>query len=106
MLSGRLKANRPDRLLAHLRERLRAARKALDHGIAGSVRARREQLSGLVRTLQAVSPLETIGRGYAVITRADTGEVVSTTDLAKPGDRIFAELSDGTLDCTVNDIDS
>ena len=105
MLSGRLRASRPDRLLAHLKERLQAARKALDHRIAGSVQARREQLSGLARTLQAVSPLETIGRGYAVITRADTGEVVSTTDLVKPGDRIFAGLSDGKLDCTVNEID-
>lgn len=106
MLSGRLKASRPDRLLDHLRDRLQAANKALHHGIAGSVQARREQLSGLVRTLQAVSPLDTIGRGYAVITRADTGEVISSTTAAEPGGRIFAQLSDGKLDCTVNEVKS
>ncbi len=102
MLSGRLNASRPDRLLTVFRDRLQAAKKSMDHGITTTVQARNERLSSLARTLQAVSPLETIARGYAVITQAETGEVVSSTSRAKPGDRIFAQISDGTLDCTVN----
>jgi exodeoxyribonuclease VII large subunit len=105
MLAGRLNANRPDRILTLLRDRLQSAKKSIDHGIITAVQARSERLSSLARTLQAVSPLETIGRGYAVITRADTGEVVSSTDRAKPGDRIFARVSDGKLGCTVNEVE-
>jgi exodeoxyribonuclease VII large subunit len=105
LLSGRLNASRPDRILAVFRDRLLAAKKSMDHGITTAVQNRKERLSSLVRTLQAVSPLETIGRGYAVITRADTGEVISTTSGAKPGDRIFARVSDGKLGCTVNEIE-
>lgn len=105
MLSGRLGASRPDRLLKPLGDRLQAVGKALDHGIAASVQARQEKVSALARTLQAVSPLETIGRGYAVITQAETGRVISSTALAKPGDRVLAQLSDGKLDCTVNSIE-
>lgn len=104
-LSDRLRASRPDRLLVHLAGRLQAARKALEHGTAASLQTRRNRLTGLARTLQAVSPLETIGRGYAVITRADTGEVVSSTTRTGPGDRVFAQLSDGKLVCTVNEIE-
>lgn len=105
MLSSRLNASRPDRLLSRSRDRVHAAKKAMEHGITAELQGRRQRLSGLVRTLQAVSPLETIGRGYAVITRADTGEVVSSTRGAKPGDRIFAQVTDGKLGCTVNEIE-
>jgi exodeoxyribonuclease VII large subunit len=58
----------------------------------------------LARTLHAVSPLEVIGRGYAVISAATTGAVVSSVAQLARGDRVEARLADGSLYCTVDSI--
>jgi exodeoxyribonuclease VII large subunit len=67
------------------------------------VRARRQHLRELARTLHAVSPLEVIGRGYAVITAAATGAVVTSVAQLNR-DRLEARLADGSLSCTVDAI--
>jgi exodeoxyribonuclease VII large subunit len=97
----RLATQQPGRRLAVLRERLEAARRALQRGAEHSLRTRRRHLQELARTLQAVSPLATIGRGYAVITAAESGQVVSSVTQTRPGAAVTAELKDGWLDCTV-----
>ena len=66
--------------------------------------SRRRHLQELARTLQAVSPLATIGRGYAVLTATETGRLVSSVTVAQPGLEVTAQLQDGWLDCTVDDI--
>ncbi|MDH3924330.1 MAG: exodeoxyribonuclease VII large subunit [Xanthomonadales bacterium] len=103
-LASRLIAFRPDHVVSAFSKRLDAIRKSLQQVSLSSLNQRQEQLAGLARTLQAVSPLETIGRGYSIITRGDSGEVVYATDQVKPGDRVLARVSDGQLDCTVDKI--
>lgn len=103
-LKQRLATRRPDRTLAALGERVGAARRSLDRLALEAVRARRQRLRELARTLHAVSPLEVIGRGYAVITAAVTGSVVSSVAQLKQGDRLEARLADGSLLCTVDSI--
>jgi exodeoxyribonuclease VII large subunit len=61
-------------------------------------------LRELARTLHAVSPLEVIGRGYAVLTAAATGAVVSSVTLLHRGDHVEARLADGRLSCTVDSV--
>jgi exodeoxyribonuclease VII large subunit len=100
----RLAARRPDRTLAALAGRLGAARRSLDRLALEAVRARRQRLRELARTLQAVSPLEVLGRGYAVIRAAKTGAVVSSVAQLARGDRVEARLTDGSLVCTVDSI--
>jgi exodeoxyribonuclease VII large subunit len=97
----RLATQQPGRRLAVLRERLEAARRALQRGAEHSLRTRRRHLQELARTLQAVSPLATIGRGYAVITAAESGQVISSITQTRSGAPVTAELKDGWLDCTV-----
>ena len=63
-----------------------------------------ELLGNLARTLNAISPLETIGRGYAIVSSAETGEVVSSVSQVEPGDSVSALLKDGKLDCTVDTV--
>ena len=100
----RLAAQQPGRRLATLRERLEAARRNLRRGTEEALRARRRHLQELARTLQAVSPLATIGRGYAVLTATGTGELVSSIDQTSAGASVTAELRDGWLDCTVQNV--
>lgn len=53
------------------------------------------------RTLDTVSPLATIGRGYAVITAADTGKLITSIKHLNKTDRFIAKLKDGEIEAIV-----
>jgi exodeoxyribonuclease VII large subunit len=98
----RLTAQRPDRQLEALALRLANAEKTLWRQVETRVRNARERLGHLSRTLHVVSPLQTLGRGYAVLTSED-GTVVSSTAQVKAGDDLSAQVSDGSIGLTVRD---
>src|SRR3984893_8637655 len=56
----------------------------------------RERLSPLVRTLNAVSPLATLERGYAIVSREGGGILINAADVA-PGTFIEARLAKGKI---------
>jgi len=64
--------------------------------------AARERLLPLQRTLQAVSPLATLERGYAIVSRADGTILRDAADVA-PGTLIEARLATGRLRAQVED---
>lgn len=103
-LTRRLAAHRPDRKLAELGARLETLRKSLDLQLSLALKSRRDHLANLARTLHAVSPLETIGRGYSVLTAAESGEVISRIAQVSAGDGVTAQIGDGFLDCTVDEV--
>jgi exodeoxyribonuclease VII large subunit len=91
-----LRASRPERRLAQLRERLRSLS---DRPRAATVRllqAKTMHLHGLARSLEAVSPLATVARGYAILQRED-GRVVRSVRDVQAGERLDARLADGVL---------
>ena len=53
-------------------------------------------LRGLARSLEAVSPLATVARGYSILRHGD-GRIVRSVLDAAPGDRLSARLTDGEL---------
>jgi exodeoxyribonuclease VII large subunit len=61
-------------------------------------------LQQLGRTLHAVSPLATMGRGYAVLLAVPAGTLITTARQMSAGDRLNAQLADGRLLCTVDEI--
>jgi exodeoxyribonuclease VII large subunit len=102
--SHRLGQQHPANRLLEQARRLDAASLALTRGVNRKLTEQQTRLGNLARTLHAVSPLETIGRGYSVITAAETGSVISSTRQVNPDDRISAQVKDGFLDCTVDSI--
>ena len=62
---------------------------------------RRQRLQGLARQLEAVSPLGTLARGYA-IARKD-GMILRRADQAAVGDAVNIQLGEGSLDCRVEE---
>ena len=75
--------------LGNLQQQLhRAMRLALD--------SRQKKLLPLVRTLNAVSPLATLDRGYAIVS-AEGGEILRNAADAKPGTLIDARLAHGKI---------
>ncbi len=58
------------------------------------------QLSVLAKTLDALSPLAVVARGYAVA-RDGEGHVVKEVSAVAPGSALAVTVSDGVIDCTV-----
>ncbi|MBW3670042.1 MAG: exodeoxyribonuclease VII large subunit [Acidobacteria bacterium] len=63
----------------------------------------RHQLSNLVHTLEAVSPLSVLARGYAIaFTDGKKRKVLKHPDGVQIGDSLHIQLSGGSLQCTVD----
>jgi exodeoxyribonuclease VII large subunit len=59
------------------------------------------RLTTLAGQLHALSPLATLGRGYAICWNADHTAVVRSITAVAPGHRVDVQLPDGTLQCAV-----
>ena len=96
-LAARLRLRHPQ---AALRQRLvdaKASALNLRRGCIDSLEQRRLRLSGLARALNAVSPLATLERGYAILLDPANGRVIRATAEVSAGQRVDARLVDGTL---------
>ncbi|MEO7558619.1 MAG: exodeoxyribonuclease VII large subunit, partial [Gammaproteobacteria bacterium] len=62
----------------------------------------RGRFETMARALDAVSPLATLARGYAIIQRLPERTVVRSTRDVIPGERIEARLADGRLSCIID----
>ena len=63
--------------------------------------ARRGRLGRLAAGLDAMSPLKVLGRGYAIARKGEN--VVSSAAQAERGDRLDVLVSDGVLNCIVEE---
>jgi exodeoxyribonuclease VII large subunit len=99
------------RLLAHnpLR-RLREQVLRAGHGqarLAPAIRHRleraRERLARLAQTLDALSPIATLARGYAIAETADH-RLLRRADQVAPGDPLRLRLAQGAVDCRVETV--
>jgi len=62
----------------------------------------REQLLGMHRRLEALSPQSVLDRGYSVVSHHDSGAVVRSTTQVSAGDAIDVRVSDGRFKGTVD----
>ena len=72
----------------------------LAHGLTGAMAGKRERFARLAASLDALSPLKVLGRGYS-LARTGAGEILSSVDQVENEDMFTLRLSDGTLDCRV-----
>ncbi|MGO4551977.1 exodeoxyribonuclease VII large subunit [Lysobacter sp. 2RAF19] len=97
-----LRTMAPKRRIALLHQRLEALRPRPLAAIARRLRHDHVHLRGLARSLEAVSPLATVARGYAILQR-DDGHVIRSVQDVQAGQRLRARLGDGTLPLRVID---
>ena len=69
---------------------------------AGQISRKRERFSALAASLDAMSPLKVLGRGYAVA-RSEAGEILKSAGDVNIGDHIQVKLGQGILGCTVDE---
>lgn len=98
-----LRSGHPQRRLDALRERLQRLQPRADSAIGRQLQRDGLRLRALARSMEAVSPLATVARGYAILTRDDDGSLVRSPLQVRPGDTLKARVQDGVIDVTVND---
>ena len=80
---------------------------ALQHRLNGSATSSVDRLNIRLRlatrALESVSPLATLDRGYAIVSDAKTGAILTDIARTRPGSDIRAHLAHGTLTATVKE---
>ncbi len=97
ILSTRLWRENPRHRLEALCAHAATLRQRLTATITATLAAREQRLALASRTLDAVSPLATLGRGFAVVSRVEDGALLRDAAQAPPGTEIEARLSKGSL---------
>lgn len=64
---------------------------------------KRRRLSAAARALDAVSPLATLARGYAIVTAVPDGRIIRSDKDINVGERVKARLAAGHLICRVEE---
>ncbi|BAU58179.1 exodeoxyribonuclease VII large subunit [Halorhodospira halochloris] len=99
----RLFSASPKRRIDDSRRQIQQQLQLLQQGMRSRLNDSRQRLAATTRALQAVSPLATLERGYAVAQHPD-GKVIRQAQELKIGDTIYTRLATGALDCTVERI--
>ena len=107
LLRRKLEELRAKRVLTDPMAPIQDRRQALDHAqrdLAHAMERRlagpRQQLSGLAASLDAMSPLKVLGRGFAVAQDSE-GHILRSAEEVSPGDSVTVRLAKGRLDCEV-----
>ncbi len=109
VIAARMQQFHPQRDVALARRTLEQLRTALTRAIGRHLERATLAAAGVGRALHAVSPLETLGRGFSIITTpapasSRWGTPITSILQAAPGQGIVAHLDDGTLECNVEGV--
>jgi exodeoxyribonuclease VII large subunit len=99
-LIERLVRHSPDHVVREYRARHQGINARLEHAARECVSRALQRLALAQRGLNGVSPLATLTRGFAIVTRADGGLLVDAAAVAT-GETIEARLARGTLSARV-----
>jgi exodeoxyribonuclease VII large subunit len=100
-LNQRLKLISPSPLLKQKQVQLVQLESILQHKMMGVIRAKQAYFKQQIRTLSAVSPLNTLERGYSITTDTGTGTILRHSEFVKVGQSVQVQLQEGQLSCKV-----
>lgn len=103
-LTARLHRHIPVHKLAQLEVRCATLSQRLHSSMGRALERRQQQLAVLSRALEVVSPLATLGRGYAIVVRVPDGALLRSVRAVATGGRVETRLADGSLVCRVEEI--
>ncbi len=97
---SRLQQHKPDKRLALLQQHTSQLKQRLELAIKQQITALQQKLARQAEVLNAVSPLSTLSRGYAIIT-TQQGMAVTDSKQVNVGETLNAQLHQGNLTCIV-----
>ena len=95
-LSSRLHNTSQQQFIQHNTQHLAALQHRLLQSLPQQLAQKRQQLASLSRTLHAVSPLQTLGRGYAIVSNSQ-GQTLSDSQQVNAGDSLQIRLHRGRI---------
>ena len=95
-LKARLQTASPELAVSHYQHRLQILGQNLYHHIEQTLERQKARLQNNARTLNAISPLQTLERGYSITSNAK-GETISDSEEVSVGDEIQSRLRKGLI---------
>lgn len=92
----------PETLFSSREAQLNLLNERFRFAIQNIIAQKNEKLAVLASSLDAISPLKVLSRGFAAV-KNDNGIVTSVSGL-NAGDKIFLDFSDGNAECTVDKV--
>lgn len=86
----------PRRPIRDREERLDQLSDRLNRSVRNLMERAKSRVVGLSDSLDALSPLKVVNRGYS-ITRSDTGHIIRSISDIQPGEQIETQLADGKI---------
>lgn len=99
-------ADAEKRLLSGMKEAIVSRRYALGNVpslqklVSSIIKDRKNQFRLMLQSLENLSPLAVLKRGYSIITNV-AGNLVKSVNEAENGDRVNVQLRDGSFDCEI-----
>lgn len=93
------------RKLNEQRKILNNHKQVIVSGVSNIIFNKRKKLEYLSRSLDLLSPLKTIDRGYAIVKIAKTNELLQTVSGVQKGDTIMTLIKDGNIFSTIDTIE-
>ena len=103
ILQASLLRHAPIQKIKNLQQQQASWQSRLQQNMQKTLQKNSERLSLTSNTLDAVSPLATLGRGYSITRQINTGELIRDAAAIKKGTRIETRLEKGLLICKVED---
>jgi len=101
-LNEKLQHHSPMQLLGRLQLQQDLLAQRLGTAVQGLLAEKRRRLELACRSLDTISPLATLQRGYAIVSQLPERRILRQATSVKTGDRVEARLAEGTLVCTVD----
>ncbi len=98
-----LKMFSPQNELEIRKEKVSEYKSILEKSLNRTLESKKSQLLSSAKQLDALSPLKTLSRGYA-ITFDEKGKHISKAQKLKKDEKIKLQLTDGAAICTVNEV--
>lgn len=101
-LQSRLQVHQPKQQIQLLRQHSNQLQQRLSHAMNQQLTLLKSQLARQAEVLNAVSPLNVLSRGYAIVT-TEHGKAVRVASDVNIGDTLYTRLHQGNLTCQVID---
>jgi len=94
---SQLQQQNPSALITQQQQRLHSSSNRLKHGIVNQQKNKQHKLASCARTLNALSPLQTLSRGYAIVTKAESNENILTSEQVNVDDILNIRFHSGSV---------
>ncbi|MCM3765216.1 exodeoxyribonuclease VII large subunit [Neobacillus niacini] len=103
VLYKRLQRNHPSEALTEAKKQLERTQKDMNRAMQQTLGKKQTDFDRIISTLQALSPLKIMERGYSVAYTSNNG-LIKSVNQVKVSDQVQIQLSDGSLFCKVENI--